>query len=65
MRFFITVALILVLNSLSTGQTLKVMTYNLRLDTPDDGINQWPTRTDKVVALITKHNPDIIGVQEA
>ena len=65
MRFFITVVLILVVHSLSIGQTLKVMTYNLRLDTPDDGVNQWPKRTDKVVALITKYNPDIIGVQEA
>jgi endonuclease/exonuclease/phosphatase family metal-dependent hydrolase len=65
MRFFIAIVLILVVHSLSTGQTLKVMSYNLRLDTPDDGINQWPKRTDKVVALITKYNPDIIGVQEA
>ena len=47
------------------AQTVKVMTYNLRLDTPDDGVNQWPKRTNKVVALITKYNPDIIGVQEA
>lgn len=41
------------------------MTYNIRLDTPDDGINQWPKRVDKVVELIRKHNPDILGVQEA
>lgn len=65
MRFFIIVFLILVVHSVSIGQTLKVMTYNLRLDTPDDGVNQWPKRSNKVVALITKYNPDIIGVQEA
>lgn len=41
------------------------MSYNLRFDNPDDGVNQWPKRVDKVVALITKYNPDIIGVQEA
>lgn len=58
--FFLTIAA-----GTSFGQTLKVMTYNLRLDTPDDGVNQWPKRVDKVVALIAKHNPDIIGVQEA
>lgn len=61
--------MILVLATMLTGslaaQTVKVMTYNLRLDTPDDGVNQWPKRTNKVVALITKYNPDIIGVQEA
>lgn len=65
MRFFITILLIIVVQGLSAGQTLTVMTYNLRLDTPDDGVNQWPKRTDKVVALITKNNPDIVGVQEA
>lgn len=65
MRFLTVLLLLLAINSLSVGQTLKVMSYNLRLDTPDDGVNQWPNRTDKVVALITKHNPDIIGVQEA
>lgn len=65
MRFSLVIVLLLAVNSLSVGQTLKVMSYNLRLDTPDDGVNQWPKRKDKVVALITKHNPDIIGVQEA
>jgi len=65
MRFSLAIVLILVANSFSAGQTLKVMSYNLRLDTPDDGVNQWPKRVDKVVALITKYNPDIIGVQEA
>jgi endonuclease/exonuclease/phosphatase family metal-dependent hydrolase len=65
MRTFLSILLIVFTVFTTQGQTLKVMTYNLRLDTPDDGINQWPKRTDKVVALITKYNPDIIGVQEA
>jgi endonuclease/exonuclease/phosphatase family metal-dependent hydrolase len=41
------------------------MTYNIRLDTPVDSINQWPKRTQKVVDLIRKYDPDILGVQEA
>jgi endonuclease/exonuclease/phosphatase family metal-dependent hydrolase len=49
----------------SAAQSLRVMTYNIRLDTPNDGVNQWPKRADKVIALIQKYNPDIIGVQEA
>jgi endonuclease/exonuclease/phosphatase family metal-dependent hydrolase len=49
----------------SYSQSLKVMTYNIRYDNPDDGVNAWPKRIDKVTALIRKHNPDIIGVQEA
>lgn len=65
MRFFIILFLIVMANSSSFSQMLKVMSYNLRLDTPYDSINQWPNRIDKVVALITQYTPDIIGVQEA
>ena len=41
------------------------MSYNIRFDNPDDGVNAWPNRIDKVAALIRKYDPDIIGVQEA
>jgi endonuclease/exonuclease/phosphatase family metal-dependent hydrolase len=41
------------------------MTYNIRLDTPVDSINQWPNRKEKVFALIKKYSPDVFGVQEA
>jgi len=41
------------------------MTYNIRLDTPVDSINQWPKRMNKVFELIRKYDPDVIGVQEA
>lgn len=41
------------------------MTYNIRYDNPNDGVNAWPNRKQKVFNLIKKHNPDIIGVQEA
>jgi endonuclease/exonuclease/phosphatase family metal-dependent hydrolase len=65
MRIFFLLTVFLFAWNTSISQSLKVMSYNLRLDTPDDGVNQWPKRRDKVVALITKYNPDIIGVQEA
>ncbi len=52
--------------SFSLGaQSIKVMTYNIRLDIAIDSINQWPNRTHKVFALINKYDPDILGVQEA
>jgi endonuclease/exonuclease/phosphatase family metal-dependent hydrolase len=58
--------LILVLTSfLCSGQSLKVMTYNIRFDNPADGVNQWANRKEKVVGLIKKYDPDIFGVQEA
>src|SRR5688572_4000861 len=47
------------------AQSIKVMTYNIRLDTPVDSVNQWPKRTQKVFDLIRKYDPDILGVQEA
>lgn len=47
------------------SQVVTVMTYNIRLDTKADGVNQWGNRIEKVADLIKKHNPDLLGVQEA
>lgn len=47
------------------AQSVKVMSYNIRLDTEADGVNQWKNRPDKVIGLIKKYNPDLFGVQEA
>lgn len=47
------------------AQSLKVMTYNIRYDTPVDSANQWGKRTSRVYALIKKYDPDLLGVQEA
>lgn len=44
---------------------LRVMTFNIRYDTPDDGPNAWPHRRDRVAALVRYHEADAIGVQEA
>jgi endonuclease/exonuclease/phosphatase family metal-dependent hydrolase len=44
---------------------LRVMTFNLRFDTPSDGGNAWPLRRDWVAALVRFHAPDVLGVQEA
>jgi endonuclease/exonuclease/phosphatase family metal-dependent hydrolase len=44
---------------------LRVMTFNLRFDTPSDGPNAWPHRRDWVAALVRFHAPDVLGVQEA
>ena len=47
------------------SQSLKVMTYNIRYDNKNDGVNQWVNRKEKVADLIRQNNPDLIGVQEA
>ncbi len=41
------------------------ITYNIRLNTPEDGINAWPNRKDKVISLLLFHKADIFVVQEA
>jgi endonuclease/exonuclease/phosphatase family metal-dependent hydrolase len=46
------------------GGTIVVATYNLRLNTPQDGINAWPHRKDAVKALIRYHGFDVFGTQE-
>jgi endonuclease/exonuclease/phosphatase family metal-dependent hydrolase len=49
----------------AVAQSVTVMSYNIRLDTENDGVNQWKNRTEKVYSLIRKYNPDLVGVQEA
>jgi endonuclease/exonuclease/phosphatase family metal-dependent hydrolase len=44
---------------------LRVMTFNIRYDTPNDGVNAWPHRRDWVASLIRFHEADAVGVQEA
>ena len=45
--------------------SFQVMTYNIRFDTNQDGPNQWHHRKDRVLNLIHKYTPDLLGVQEA
>jgi endonuclease/exonuclease/phosphatase family metal-dependent hydrolase len=47
------------------AQTLKVMTYNIRLDVASDGENDWNHRKDYFTSQIQFYEPDIFGVQEA
>ena len=44
--------------------TIRVASYNLRMDTPNDGVNAWPNRKENVRALIRYHDFDIFGTQE-
>jgi endonuclease/exonuclease/phosphatase family metal-dependent hydrolase len=46
------------------AQTLKVMSYNVRYPSPDDGPNLWEKRRDLFIESIRMHDPDLIGTQE-
>ena len=50
----------------SDSESITVMSYNIRFDNPNDGINAWPHRKDAVAEMMgPKYGSDIIGVQEA
>lgn len=44
---------------------MKVMSFNLRFGTANDGKNSWPHRQHLVQAIVDRYRPDILGVQEA
>jgi endonuclease/exonuclease/phosphatase family metal-dependent hydrolase len=49
----------------ANSQTLKIMTYNIRLDVASDGENDWTHRKDFFNGQILFYGPDIFGIQEA
>ena len=46
------------------GVTLRVMSFNVRYGTAQDGDNVWDLRRDLVVDTIEAFDPDLLGVQE-
>ncbi len=64
MKKYFIILLILFLSSLSFAQEIKIMTYNLRYDNPNDGENAWPQRKETVVNQIRFYAPDVFGTQE-
>lgn len=49
----------------SHAQTVKVMSYNIRLDIAVDGENGWKFRKDFLASQIAFYDADVFGVQEA
>ena len=43
---------------------LKIMTFNLRYATAQDGENSWEHRKDILFKVITRYQPCVIGTQE-
>ncbi len=46
------------------AQNLRVMTYNIRFDNPNDGPDAWPNRKDHLIAQVAHYQPDVLGTQE-
>ena len=53
------------INGLPFAQSLKVVTYNIRLDIDSDGENSWTNRKNYFCSQIKFYEPDIFGIQEA
>ncbi len=51
--------------SLLTGQELNVLTYNIRYDNPEDGLNNWENRKGFLISQLNFYEPGIFGTQEA
>ena len=60
----ILLSILFILNFNLHSQQLKVMTYNLRFDNPNDGENKWDLRKDFLSQQIQFYSPDIFGTQE-
>jgi endonuclease/exonuclease/phosphatase family metal-dependent hydrolase len=46
-------------------EDVHVMTFNIRYGTARDGDNSWDQRKDMVCDVLRRHDPDIVGLQEA
>jgi len=56
---------------LSTGESqgsrndeIRVMSFNIRYGTANDGENRWENRRDFLIETIRKFDPDLLGTQE-
>ncbi|WKN43368.1 endonuclease/exonuclease/phosphatase family protein [Tunicatimonas pelagia] len=57
--------LLLTMSFVEPSSTLKVITFNIRYDNPQDGEHRWDNRKERVVNLLKFYQADIFGLQEA
>ncbi|MCC7466822.1 MAG: endonuclease/exonuclease/phosphatase family protein [Saprospiraceae bacterium] len=57
-------ALALMFTGSVDAQTIKVMTYNIRLEVASDGENAWEHRREWLSDQVLFYEPDILGIQE-
>ena len=46
-------------------EPLTIMSFTIRSGTADDGPNRWELRRGQLIDLLKRHDPDVLGVQEA
>ena len=45
-------------------QNIKVISYNIRYNNPNDGVNIWDNRKSTVTEFISNEEADFVGMQE-
>ncbi len=55
---------LLLFSSAVLADTVKALSWNIRLDTPNDAELAWPHRAGKVIQQLQQQQPDIFGLQE-
>lgn len=57
-------AFAVIASPVAARERLRVMSFNVRYPSPDDGANRWERRRDIMVGAIRRAGPDVIGTQE-
>lgn len=61
MRFFLIFSIILLF---ANTYDIKVISYNIRYNNPNDGKDIWENRRSSIVNYVIDEDPDFIGFQE-
>ncbi|MBL8189887.1 MAG: endonuclease/exonuclease/phosphatase family protein, partial [Acidobacteria bacterium] len=70
LKFVLVAVMVCLLIPSAFGQTgkapteVRVMSYNIRYGTANDGENHWEKRKDFLIETIKAFNPDLLGTQE-
>jgi endonuclease/exonuclease/phosphatase family metal-dependent hydrolase len=51
-------------NTATANEPIRVMSFNIRYGTANDGINGWENRRDFLIETVKRFNPDLLGTQE-
>lgn len=62
---FLGLVLPMVFARFAAAESLRVMSFNIRYGTANDGEDSWPNRRELVVRTIRQFDPDLLGLQEA
>lgn len=66
-HFLLPLLIVVFFNTMTaSGQDIaaRVMTFNIRLDNPEDGVNSWENRKKILTKNLIRISPDIFGMQE-